>query len=343
MPELEFADETEVLLHLVQEYDVEEIILSILTAGWLDYEPLIATRDNTVIEGNRRLAALRLIQEEGLRQSIGYTVPNVPDEHPNARPDTVSVRYSDSREDAYVYIGFKHINGPFKWDALAKAKFAADWVDKGADIDVVSRTLGDSHNTVLRLVNGWNVLNRARDEGFLPENSATTGAFPISHLYTALTRPTVRQYLGIDKPARTVLARDDIDQDHVPNLMQLMSWLYGDRTAKLPSLIRTQNPDLGALVRVMAHDGAFQELLANRDLDKAETELTSSNERFDIAVRRAARACEEALVSVDDYDGSKALLDVVNNMGSTILTLRERMSQRRPDPLAAFADATPKT
>jgi hypothetical protein len=59
MADLVFETEDQVIQHLIEQYDVEQLVLSILTAGWLDYEPLIV-EDGTqmVIEGNRRLAAL---------------------------------------------------------------------------------------------------------------------------------------------------------------------------------------------------------------------------------------------------------------------------------------------
>jgi hypothetical protein len=56
--ELIFENEDQVVQHLVEQYDVEELVLSILTAGWLDYEPLIVEEGtDTVIEGNRRASS----------------------------------------------------------------------------------------------------------------------------------------------------------------------------------------------------------------------------------------------------------------------------------------------
>ncbi|EHK58728.1 hypothetical protein [Allomesorhizobium alhagi] len=122
-----------------------------------------------------------------------------------------------------------------------------------------------------------------------------------------------------------------------------MNWLYGQRSRNQPSLIRTQNPDLGTLVRVIAHDTAREELIANRDLDAAAEILTPSHERFEIVLRQAARACEEALAASKDFDGSPTLLEIVNNMGKTLLALRQGMLSTQSDPLAAFADAPSKT
>jgi hypothetical protein len=344
MADLVFETEDQVIQHLIEQYDVEELVLSILTAGWLDYEPLIVEDGTeTVIEGNRRLAALQLIRDEKLRERLGYTLPVIEEPHANSQPGTISIRRASNRQAAYVYIGFKHINGPFKWDALAKAKFAAEWIALGHELAVVSRTLGDSHHTVLRLVNGWNVLKRSIKDGFDPSDITVSPPFPISHLYTALPRPTVREYLGIAVRSNAVLREEDIPAEKSDNLMRLMSWLFGQRSKKEMSLIRTQNPDLNTLVRVLGHEAALEELVANRNLDSAAELLTPVDERFELLLRQAARACEDAFHASTGYNGNPVLLEVVNGIARTLVALREAMRSRQPDPLAAFDDAARKS
>ena len=70
------------------------------------------------------------------------------------------------------YIGFKHINGPHRWDALAKARFAATWYRKerkhGLTLEKIAQRLGDRHDTVVRLVNGIFVLDQAEEKRFTP-------------------------------------------------------------------------------------------------------------------------------------------------------------------------------
>lgn len=338
MAEMEFKDEEEVLRHLIKEYDVDELVLSILTAGWLDYEPLIVERQtDTVIEGNRRLAALRLIGSEGIREAVGYKLPDVDQIHEDANPAEVSVRYADDRKDAYVYIGFKHINGPFKWDALAKAKFAADWLAAGHSVETVSRTLGDSNNTVVRLVNGWNILQRAVELGFQPSQTSSIGPLAISHLYTALTRPDFRAYLGVKKGPKEILTGDDIEPASGEKLLTAMSWIYGQKHRGEPAVVRSQNPDLGKLVRVIAHPAAREELVANRDLEAAFEALTPANLKFETSLRQAARACENALGDAKDYDGNPQLMEVVTGLGRTVIAIRAAMQSTQKDPLAELA------
>lgn len=344
LAELEFADEVELLRHFIKEYDVSELVLSILSAGWLDYEPLIVERgSNTVIEGNRRLAALKLILDEDLRSEVDYNLPKVDNVHENAYPNEISARFVDERSDAYVYVGFKHINGPFKWDSLAKAKFASEWIEEGHPVEVVSRTLGDSNNTIVRLVSGWNVLKRAMEFGFDPQQTDSIGQLPISHLYTALTRPDFREFLGIEKSASKIIEGADVPQEKAEHLTLAMSWLYGQRNKNERSVIRSQNPDLGRLVRTIAHESAYEELIANRDLDRAFELLTPKHQRFEIALRKASQAAEGALAEVKNYDGSADMLEVVTDLGKTVLTLRSRMQDSISDPLADLGNDAAKS
>src|SRR5690606_13174117 len=121
----------------------------------------------------------RLIADKDLRTKLQINLPSI--EEPKPLPTEVRVLLVDDRDEARSFIGFKHINGPFKWDALAKAKYAAKWIEDGGGIENVSRTLGDNHNTVRRLVNGWFALQQASNDGF-ELTQITKKNFAFSHL-----------------------------------------------------------------------------------------------------------------------------------------------------------------
>jgi hypothetical protein len=193
----DFATEDDVLKFLIQHADVVELVTSMQSAGWVDFDPIIVQRkSNIVFEGNRRLAALRFLTDEATRNRLGYKIPNngsIPQ-----LPKEIRVRWVADRNEARAFIAFKHINGPFKWDALAKAKYAAQWLEEDDDVDAVSNQIGDTHKTVLRLVNGWRVLEQAKNNGFDVDN-ITARRFNFSHLYTALARPNTRSFWGYRK------------------------------------------------------------------------------------------------------------------------------------------------
>lgn len=323
----QFTTEDDIIEHLVNEADVNELVQSILSAGYVDFEPLIVLKkDNTVLEGNRRLAALRLIASSDLRHKLKFTLPDI--QPPESLPTTVRVRFVKDRSEARSFIGFKHINGPFKWDALAKAKYAAEWFNEGAEIATISRTLGDGHNTVRRLVNGWYALQQAQDDGF-DVAKISKRSFSFSHLYTALTRASVREFLGIaDEDVSTAPQRNPIPKTHRQQLGQLMSWLYGQEQRNEPTLIQSQNPDLNILSKVLGHPEGKKMLLAQRDLHVANARVEPASTRFEDALMKAAKQCEDANALSGGFDGDATLLKVADGMQRTVRSLNAAMKDR---------------
>lgn len=222
-----FQNDDDLIQYLYDEMDVNEIIQSILSSGYLNYEPLIVMKKGTsytVLEGNRRLAALRILANKDLRAKLKIQLPTEPSAE--SLPKKIKVRCVDTRNEARAYIGFKHINGPMKWDALAKAKYAAHWFDEGTDIATISKTLGDNHNTVRRLVNGWLALEQAKASGFNVEDISKK-RLAFSHLYTALTRNGYRDFLGIgEENLSSDPKKNPIPPKKTKDLLTVMSWLY---------------------------------------------------------------------------------------------------------------------
>lgn len=242
MPNEKFDSEDDIIRYLIDEFDIEEIVQSILYSGWIDYEPLVVNKStNVVYEGNRRLAALRLITDPALRERVNYRLPAF--NKTVTPPSEVRVRFVASRGEARRFLAFKHINGPLKWDAYAKAKYAAEWLSEGESVDVISRMLGDNHNTIRRLVVGYRVLEQSQREELFNLNDRTKKRFAFSHLYTAVSRPAVRSFLGMADDDDEAVSSTPVPEEGREHLQQLMSWLYGQESKKEPTVIASQNPN----------------------------------------------------------------------------------------------------
>lgn len=325
-----FGSEEDVMKYLVNSADIDELLQSIQSAGYVDFEPLIVLRsENIVLEGNRRLAALRLLADETLRRTLKVSLTHV--DAPQPLPEAIRVKWVNDRRQARAYIGFKHINGPFKWDALAKAKFAANWFEEGGDIESISRTLGDSHNTVRRIVNGWYALRQATEDGF-DQDHRSKRRFAFSHLYTALTRASVREFLGLKVEDLTAPPRPNpIPVENRDRLQTLMSWLYGQEQRNEPTLIQSQNPNLNQLSEVLGHPEARRMLLAKRNLQSAFERVEPPSSRFEDALIQAAKQCEDTMGLSGAYDGDVTLLRVAQGMRDTtqalVVVMRDRTNR----------------
>ena len=134
--------EESVIAQLYRGEELGELLQSISANGYLDIEPLIVWLDPadqkfTVLEGNRRLAAIRLFREPALVDAIAKNerlkigIPEI-SKAMQASLAEVSVYRVLDRDAARSFIGFKHINGAAKWESYAKAKFAAEWYKSGS-------------------------------------------------------------------------------------------------------------------------------------------------------------------------------------------------------------------
>lgn len=107
-------DDVGIIANLGQTADLSELTQSISQNGFIDVEPLIVLLEDdvlTVLEGNRRLAAMMLLLNPGLASRVKMQVPPLPEQFlPTAQ--RLPVYRVEQRVDAEAIIGFKHINGP---------------------------------------------------------------------------------------------------------------------------------------------------------------------------------------------------------------------------------------
>src|SRR5262249_25715219 len=121
------TSEDEILAILWEAMDVKELVQSIAASGYFPHEPLIVVeRGNKyiVIEGNRRLAAVKVLRSDSLAQQHGWDIPHI-SKAAKDKLEYLPVIVS-TRKDSWRPLGFKHVNGPAKWSSYAKATFIAE-------------------------------------------------------------------------------------------------------------------------------------------------------------------------------------------------------------------------
>ena len=126
--EEEGLDEPELIGVMLARFKIEEVAESIISAGWLNQDPLIAVEEDgemRVIEGNRRLTAVKLLLDPDLapprKRARWHALAHDLSQHVRHQITNLSVRVYDSRDDPAVssYIGFRHVTGVLPWPALS--------------------------------------------------------------------------------------------------------------------------------------------------------------------------------------------------------------------------------
>jgi hypothetical protein len=312
------SSDEEVINSLKEVADLDELLLSIASNGYIKIEPMIIIGKKPpykVIEGNRRLAAIKLFQNPELAKKCRISIPESSIDLQSDLKEVLVYRVSAEAE-ARSFIGFKHINGPHKWDSLAKAKYAAEWFQEGKSVDEISRFIGDSFSTVKKMLHGWMVLDQAQNEGLFDiQDRYPTRQFSFSHLYVALTRNQIRSYLGMDPSfAKLEISQNPIPNESLPELKNLLEWLYGSEKDKIKPVISSQNPDVKNLAEVLANSKSRTILETTGDLSKAHSELTPAETLFEKSLFQAESFAKQALGNVYSYKGGDVLLESAKSL-----------------------------
>ena len=300
-----------IVAELARSADISELVQSIGTSGYINIEPLVVVvraDQLVVLEGNRRLAALKALRDTQLAQHAKLSVPEF-EEDIRATMDQILVYRVESEEDARELIGFKHINGPQAWDAFAKATFAARWLDAQAGsesplklVDIANR-MGDKHATIHRMVTAYYVLMQAERLDVFYMEDRYKRAFSFSHLYTGLSYIEFTDYLGMPKPERDRdPSRDPVGPEHVEKLRYLLTWLYGSKERELQPVVQSQNPDLGRVREVLKSKTGIRVLEQTSYLDDALITATPKDRRFSKHIVEANGELRLALETLDGFD-----------------------------------------
>jgi hypothetical protein len=331
-----------VIQELHEEGELSELLQSIASNGYLDFEPLVVTlikpsdEQLTVLEGNRRLAAIRVLTDPTLAARLAIAAPDVPASLAPTLKVVRVIRVAE-RADARPFIAFKHINGPHRWESFAKAKFAASWYDAekrrgeaGLSLTQIAGRIGDNHDTIKRMVAAIYVLDQAADKKVFSIEDRTTRKFPFSHLYTALSRSEYMTYLGLDESwTRFDPKPNPVAPQNLPRLKEVLHWIFGSKKDDELPVVRSQNPDIKNLGIVLAHSGAVHVLREQRDLEKAFAQATPPEEKLSSALVRSLGYLQDAVNNLRAFDGSdRSLFDIVEDIDELVQTLKTRMTEK---------------
>lgn len=328
------GDQDKILNRLWTEFNVAEIVDSIIASnGFWKHEPLVAVNERgklVVIEGNRRLAAIRLLLSAERQRAAGAS--GIPEISRELRNDLQRVPVIlRTRRGVWDFIGYKHVKGPQEWDSIAKAEYIARIHEEyKIPLDQIAKAIGDRNATVERLYRGLKVLRQAEQAGlFDPENRFyQKKGFAYSHLWTGLGYEGIRDFLGIKDSAKD--EQKPVRKEKIKALGELLLWLYGSNKENVQPLVQSQNPHLRQLDEALRSPRGIAALRRNFSLQSAVD-----------AARGDARLLLDALVAAEKnlreakgylstgYSGQQDITDTINNIRSLAISLEEELAAKK--------------
>lgn len=309
---------------------VDELVMSILAQGFFAHEPLYVVEENgrnIVVEGNRRLAAVKsILNPETVKNRMAKFLSKRDERVIQELKDGIPIIKLSSRKEAWRYIGFKHVNGAAKWGYYAKAQYIYSVHSQfKISLEDIAEQIGDSNNTVKKLYQGLMVIKEAESRVEFDPEDTYSGSLYFSHLYTAMGYDNVKKYLGLQllEDGNVVIPKENNEQ-----LKNFMLWLFGSGSEKVEPAVKSQNPDLRNLNKVLGNKEATIALLSSASLDEAFEIARGGSAIFEESLINAKRSIQKALANSPFYKGSEDLLRIAGTIADTADSLYKTMDEK---------------
>jgi len=294
LPEnIQGKSEDDIIYYLKKETALEELAYSLATNGYFDEEPLVAVPiklpdkkakkdDNNlpqektyesfvedsktefiVVEGNRRLSAAKLLLSDTLRNKLNIrTWPEISDV---IRKDlmVLPVIIYPAREIVFQYLGARHIVGVRKWDPFEKARYIANLVEQGYDINDIQNRVGDRSNSVRKIYFCYRLVEVAKNRFDIDTKEIEAGRF--SYLLLATGQGNIKDYLGMPESWQDVNFKQPVSSKNIDNLKNLFSILFGEGKDKIPAINESRDIT-NYLSLILKNKKATERLLLTRDM-----------------------------------------------------------------------------
>jgi ParB-like nuclease domain len=338
LPELLGKSQTEIFRFLVDQIGIDDVLQSIAAAGMIEGDPIIAREADSdkqaaappekkylVIEGNRRLAALKLLNGEKIND--GKEEPAVPAVSAAVAPTIkkVTIQLGWAEPDIDAYLGYKHVTATREWLPEAKARFVIGRV-KGnfspENLAEFAKRLGTNPPTLRRWVIAFLTLKQAETAAdFKPEEAYGKRYF--GTFYTLLGSQQVQTFLGLRSD---VILENPIAQDKIPNLKEFVSWSIG--TKREPPIVNSRKQQ--KLDAVLASVPALQFFRVKRDLDAAllYTEYNASEVRLKLL--GSAYSIEECLPKLFDVRNDRGVIEAIGELDNAYEKLKLNTAEAKP-------------
>ena len=311
------------LLEIMHEWVLDELVLSYIeSGGFWSYEPLIVIRDVLygnncliVVEGNRRLAALKILKKvsEGDNSSNYWTSMLNDREIPDDLFEKIPCVIVASRESVQSFLGFRHVTGIKQWAATEKSNFIVRMIDTSKyTYQQVARKIGSNIPTVRKTYIAYKTLLQMEEQIDSFDSKRAEKRFAI--LYMTLSTVGAQQYLQIDLEASPGLDCKPVPEDHLENLKHFSIWLFG--TSDTPNIVTDtrQAADFG---KILESPDAIDYLIVTEEpkFDVAFRIAGGDEEETINYIRQAIYNVESALMRVHAFKSSHDLQKAVGRLG----------------------------
>ena len=318
----------EAILKRMKDWTLEELGGSFVQSGFWPQEALIVLEKDdqlTVLEGNRRLAALQLLHQAAQGDSSSVKWKKIA---ADATPQKVEelrfvpcMKVTDRRE-IQAYLGFRHVTGIKQWAPAEKASYIAHLIKKeNLSYQEVMRCIGSKTPTVRQHYIAYRLLIQIEEE--VSDISMENLEERFSVMYLSIRSTGTQSFLKIDMTAETPSKNfRPVPKSKLEALTNFAQWLFGTETKKP---LFSDSRDTDTFGRILGNEKslAYLERTPNPSF-KVAARLSGSEETAVLEnIEKATDEVEEALSVMHLHKNSRRLCNAMDRFGRGAITLIE--------------------
>lgn len=296
LPEhLKGKGEKEVVKWFIADASLIDLIASIAENNFFAGEPVIVVEEKgkkVVIEGNRRLAAVKLLNDPEIAVIYQNTIKELQEEAKKKKniPNKIPIWIAESRTAVENYLAFRHVTGVKPWPVISKARFVYNIFSKLAPKGIteelfneIAKDIGNKAVYVKRLVWGYELYQLIQKRNYFGiKEISQEEDFDLALITdAAITHKKIAGFMSFD--TSTLAPIKNID---VKNFEKVVNWLYKPlEKTKKPRVPESRY--LKILNEVLGSEVAKEKFI-NSDIDLIDAvEFTQfSYTRFSLLVKK---------------------------------------------------------
>jgi hypothetical protein len=319
------STQSKILKHLLENEALEELAQSMADSGFFPNDPLIVLRQdgklrNVVVEGNRRLATLKILLGEEVATGLNLHSTIELSSTRKASLQSIPCVIVDSRDTVSNYIGFRHIGGLKLWPPEAKARYVFSEIERLVKDGVhepfrdYGRRIGSNALGVRGDYVALGVLKSAQQEASIKTHALQSDRFGVWK--RALNLPSVREFIGLADAQSYLDVRHALSSLNLTHLKQVIIDLSPGAEGRLP-LIRDsrQLDDYG---RILKNPIAIKVLRRSKDFDAARQIVVGGSwpEKIERLARMMDSLVHEIAYASDETDVPEDLLSTAEKLAT---------------------------
>ena len=290
-------EEDETISEMLEDEGVTDLMESIGSKGYFQGEPLLVVEEEgeyVVVEGNRRLAATKLLNGQIAAPSRKLkTIEQIQNES-SQKPDILPCVIYKDRDDVTLYLGYRHVSGVKEWDSLSKAhyvkklldEYSAESEDYKERLNQIRRQIGTTTGYLARLMAGLELYLYAKEKVFSKLRLEIRN-IEFSLITTSLSYADIKLWLGIKDFYMDI--RPQLDPQNVELMFKFLFVVRNDAT----TIIR-ESRQLRDFNYIVKSEEAVKVLEETGDIETAGLLTEGPSEAFVKLMERSSKCLEQA-------------------------------------------------